>query len=939
MRQLNHWFFLITVGVLFYSVNDIWAVSGTKGVPLGGIGTGYVKFDAATGDFATSSRVPPPGGDMVSEFDSKASISSGFHFFVGSQSVKKAKTNKEDAKLPLYTADFGNKNNVSFSLKAFGPVIPALDDPVNYKLAVSPMALFEVTAKNIGSEAIDVAVALEFANKSTGTNGLLGGKGDGELDPEAGNKGIFFRDDNFNDNTGNPNNRGNAYLLVGCSNENSSYSAGSMGNFLTTGVLANNNGNCVAAKCNVGAGDSVNFRFIISWWRTLISGKARYKTSPEKDEDNYYYHNYYNNSKEVALFGMENFDRVRNGIVSMVNRVMASNFPEWYKDRLLNNCYPLIQNSLWTKDGRAAYWEGEYPIIGTIDQAQHASIWYIHNWPHNQWLEMQYWIRNMWRNPNIWSKDVLGQIHHDFNAAPQGSFDIDPQYPGTARFIAPWDDYDRQDYFWDRDATDWSDLNAMLLFKAYELMVVTGCVDSISKWYPKLLLTAERLIKMSQEAGSSIPITSSSSYDSDHTFQFSEYSSGTAVVAYKVMEEIASILGDEATASKYREMYLKGKKEYRDKFFTPEFGTQGGLGRLWQEGNVGGYCWSNYFCLEPSMDSAFITTGCNNIWNKYMSESDIKRKLGGWHLYTYDHFGGALTAIKKPDSALYMHKLNYDLYYKNLPQLVFWQTLFTSNAESKYSSYMTAPNVWRSYFQFMGYLLDKATNRLWIRPSLPSEMNKKIINAALPNPSGWGTLNYDENVSALNDSTSMVQSIKISYDSPVIVKEVVLKNNTNSSAPFVFMTVGGSAVDVTTTTEDWGIEKNLRVRIAAPVSIGPDGAEIKVYTRYSPDLVLKDQLKSIKTPISILTSSLKRNSKIVYFIDHKGEVTMELLHPNGSKAGTIMKEYIPKAGMHSFVWKGNTVEGKTIKATNVYILRLKTPTRTVSRVVYCNFNK
>ncbi|MBN1600684.1 MAG: hypothetical protein JW915_03700 [Chitinispirillaceae bacterium] len=906
-----------TGAILSVFATNLFAVPGTRGTPLGGMGTGYIKFDAKTGDFATSSRIPPSGSDMASEYPVRMSTSSGFHFFAGGTSVKKAKTDKEDAKLPLYSAEFGKTNNVNFSMKAFGPTVPGDKDPI-CRTASSPIAFFEFTVTNEGSSATDVAIALEFANKSTGISGLLGGKESGV--PDADNRAVSFGDAKFNDVTSYPDNTGNAYLMTGSSKEGSVYSAGAMGDFLTTGVLSNSDGNCVAAKCNLAAGETVRLKFVISWWRTFISGSDRYSNG-KNDEDNYYYHNFYSNSKEAANYGMEKFDEIREGINSLVNRVMISNFPYWYKDRLLNNNYPLIHNSVWTKDGRAAYWEGLYGILGTIDQGQHAAIWYTHNWPHNQWKEAEYWLRNQFQYPNMYSSEkIVGQIHHDFNISPQQAF-----IPADSRFMSPWDHFDRQDYFWDRDATDWSDLNAMLIFKFYELVTVTGHVDSLQKFFPKLLLTANRLVTQAEEANSSIPLKSTSSYDSDHTFAFAEYACGTAIVAYKAMEEMAKLVGDEATATKFHDQFERGKKEYKEKFFNDNFGTVGGQARLWQEANVAAYAWANYFCFEPIMEKAFIEIGCKNAREIYSTQSDPRKKLGEWHLYTYDHLGGALTAINQPDEALAIHKLDHKLYYDEIPHVVFWQTLFNNMIGGDvYSSYMTAPNVWRSYFQFMGYMLDKANGRLWIRPKLPSEMNKKIINAALPNPTGWGTLNYDE-------SNASEVKVLINYETPVTVKEIILSNPSNTQDPKVSLRNDGQALEgFTVSLDDWGLEKNIRIKLKDPIQIGPKGLQINDNTS------VKYGLKKAGRSLSIASSSIRPGKQISFTTDKKGEVTIELYSLSGAKIGTLMKQ-IRAEGSHSFVWDGKTREGKNI-GTVMGMLRLKTSGGTVCKVVNAGIN-
>jgi uncharacterized protein (DUF608 family) len=108
--------------IALFSMSSLWALSKTKGTPLGGLGTGYVIYDAVTGDFATSGKVPPPGSDGVSEFSNKKSTSSGLHFYVaGTEGKKKATTTEEDAKCPLYTAAFPAVGSVKFTLHAHGP--------------------------------------------------------------------------------------------------------------------------------------------------------------------------------------------------------------------------------------------------------------------------------------------------------------------------------------------------------------------------------------------------------------------------------------------------------------------------------------------------------------------------------------------------------------------------------------------------------------------------------------------------------------------------------------------------------------------------------------------------------------------------------------------------------------------------------------------------
>ncbi len=357
--------------------SSLWALASTNGTPLGGFGTGYVVYNARTGNFAAVAKVMPAASLGSNEFNSYQSSSCGFHFYANGASKQKATSTTEDAKCPLYTADFGSTGGVNFKLTAFGPFIPG-GNSLNDQLSHSPLACFDITATNSGAAAVTAAVALEFSNQTSGGTNLLGGANTGTSD---GNNAITWAGDTAN---------GNAYMIVNCDNSSATYSAGTMGSFLTAGTLTAGSGNLVSAKCTIPAGGTAHFKFIMAWWlRWINPGGTK---SPGGAED-HWYHNFYPASKDAAAFGMSHFDQIETGASSIVDRVLACNFPAWWKERLLDNLYPMVHNSVAAKDGRTGFWEGAYPIIGTLDQGEHASLWYAFNWPQNQWHELQFWAR------------------------------------------------------------------------------------------------------------------------------------------------------------------------------------------------------------------------------------------------------------------------------------------------------------------------------------------------------------------------------------------------------------------------------------------------------------------------------------------------------------------------------------------------------------------
>ncbi len=888
---------LVLIVVLTFSP-DLWALSGTKGTPLGGMGTGYVVFNGATGDFAASGKNPPAGADQYAsnkdEFGTGKSSSSGFHFFANNASEPKAKAATaadEDAKCPLYTVNFGETGKVKFTLNAFGPYLPG-DNPDNFKLATSPMAFFEITAVNNNTAAVDVAAALEFSN---GT--LLGGAASGTV--ETGNQAISFAGTSDN-----------AYLTVDCDGTSPTYSAGAIGTFATAGTLANAAGNLVAAKCNVAAAGTVHFKFILSWYRGYGS-------------ENYWYNNNYANSKEVAAFGKLKFDAVRNGVTSFVARTLASNFPDWYKDRLLNNTYPMIHNSQCAKDGRIAFWEGKYGIIGTIDQGEHASLFYTFNWPEVQWHELQYWKRSAHKTP-------AGQIHHDVNTG------IEKFAAGSdsKRFMCSWDDSERDDYWWFKNTTTWADLNMMFIFKAYELMLATGNVDSMKAYLPAIKTTAQRIVSQCA-SGSALPLECHSTYDEStdggKTFNTSpEYNGGVVLPAYLAVAEIAKFCGDDATAATYRQKFEAGRTEYKTKFANA---ATYATGKDCSEGDVAGYSWANYLGFEPVMDSGFIMGATKKLMAYYQNRTEsgvdaLRAKLGKWGFYTCDHWGGAEIATGNADNAMKIHDWDWQYYYKGAPAMVFWQNLRKESEErAKYASYMTGPTVWRSYFQMMGYLIDNANNRLFIKPNLPTVMNKKITKALLLNPKCLGTLDYDETVSG-----DRVQTIHVAYDAPVTIKELVLKNNTTVAQPGVSIKQNNVSAAATAAVEGTGLGKIIRVKMTAPIQIGPEGIDIAVYNGAVPIGKGIGCSYTRQFALSFASSRISAASPVRYCVDVAGPVSMELIGVNGAKVGVIMNKSIA-SGNHVFQWNGATLDGRLV-AAGMTLLRITSKGGSLTKPVF-----
>jgi hypothetical protein len=245
-------------------------------------------YNPKNSTIAASTKITP-AASVGNEFSNYQSSSAGLSFFVQgatTSSKLKATTTNENSLIPIYAATFPAVGGVTFADTSFGPFISgtAWD-----QLAHSPLAFFDVEATNTNNGAVTVAVALEFANQTSGGTNLLGGTNYGASD---GQNAITWGGDA---------NVGYAYMMAGCDNAAATYSSGALGTFATNGTLASGAGNLVAGKCVIPAGGKARFRFVMSWWnRWILTPADANKPGPQ----DYWYHNYYANAKECAVYGI-----------------------------------------------------------------------------------------------------------------------------------------------------------------------------------------------------------------------------------------------------------------------------------------------------------------------------------------------------------------------------------------------------------------------------------------------------------------------------------------------------------------------------------------------------------------------------------------------------------------------------------------------------------
>jgi uncharacterized protein (DUF608 family) len=540
--------FLLSAAACFYG-QAFAAVDGTMGTPLGGIGTGAIRFCAHSGEFYSVETTPC----AMKDFQNLVGATFQLYTNRGAAQVKTPLTAlvtngraADDAFYPVDTAFMGVTDNVEVSLLAFSPIC---FDSVT--LMCLPYAFFEFKVTNTAASAVDVAVAFQITTSSVPV--WVAGKGMESTEAGALNRAVY----------------------AASNTDGAVISAGSDNGFSTSGQCNNtpsDNQNKVAVKIPLAARSSGTIRFVYAWYNGASSAysvndpwsgaPATYTIGP----DRLYYANLVADAGSAADIGLAQFDRLRANALQIATRMRGSNIPEWIKDQTLNSLCNLTSNSIYTKDGRHCYTEGQWNTNGTMDQMWHAREIMIMTVPSLAWKELEWWARTQKTDT------AAGQIHHDMGA--------------PAEKLWGWEtDANHAEYTYQPNCNPWVDLNIGFIISVYEAYIATGDKAKLDFLWPYVKKAGRRIFDQLKSYGNTqFPYsfeTSLNTYDQPG-FDLNPYNSGLSSVAYKIMTELAAVYGDAALKTNYQNAFDTSKISFEKRYLSNNFpqGTAAQAGRF-----------------------------------------------------------------------------------------------------------------------------------------------------------------------------------------------------------------------------------------------------------------------------------------------------------------------------------------------------------------------
>jgi len=677
---------------LVYSISLIAKTDGTTGLPLGGIGTGAIKYAASSGTFAANFRTPTRDGDYdpLSETHFQIFIQRGDSILTNDllEAYQTGGRVDDDAIFPLHRVNFGEMNDVSVEMTAYMPYYPD-----SIPMMLHPCAMFEFEVENLESDSVTVALAFKIETPVV---------------PAA------IPDTGFTANDASL-----ELCLIGYSPESTGVlSYGNDNGFFTDGLCDNNlsgNTNRLALRVSLASSETKIVRFVLSWYQ------------PDEKE-HYRYTNYWENAKEAGISALANFDAFKDIDEELVNRMRNSNLPEWLVDQTLNSLANLVNNSVYFQDGRYCHTEGMWHPEGTMDQMWHARQIYTMINPELAWRELEWWARTQHVDNHT------GQIHHDF---------------GTYFNYVGWDDTEHEDY---RPIYEWVDLNCGFIISVYEAFIATEDINELTYfWDPYVKRAGQRILNQVDEYGSAeYPYTfanSLSTYDAGGNSQ--AYNTGLSVVAYQIMIHLAEIMSEPDVRNLYQAALDSVITNFESRWLDNTYPAGN-----YCESVLGGPWIANFLKMGPFWQKEKLNVLYNTIINYYdpLNRGIGSSSYSEWQPYLVGHLGGYSLQTSKDNMWWALQKDMYDRNYLNR-NLVFNQQLgipgevssptWIATSASGDDQYISIPVLWRNYYNITGYHYNNYSGELWLEPMLFDSLSHRLEDVLVITPAGYATINYE----------------------------------------------------------------------------------------------------------------------------------------------------------------------------------------------------
>lgn len=253
------------------------------------------------------------------------------------------------------------------------------------------------------------------------------------------------------------------------------------------------------------------------------------------------YEAWWRTALDVAGFSVDKQAELYEKTRDWVRRLESLKIDAWLKDALLNNLYPLVSGSLWTKKGRFGFFEASQacPLLGTLDVHFYGSLPLAYLFPA---LETRYMIQF------AEVQRAQGYVPHDLG---RGRSDL-PSNSTNGLF--------------------WKDLNAKFILLCYRDFLLTKDETFLKKVYP-FVKKAFYWLASTDKNKDFLP----DHEGADQTFDLwafygaSAYAGGLFLASLLALEKIAGLLQDEPMQKEARQWFKKAQTSFEEKLWHKKY--------------------------------------------------------------------------------------------------------------------------------------------------------------------------------------------------------------------------------------------------------------------------------------------------------------------------------------------------------------------------------
>jgi non-lysosomal glucosylceramidase len=360
--------------------------------------------------------------------------------------------------------------------------------------------------------------------------------------------------------------------------------------FAADGRLSNSNKSWVSSGEHLSGAIAVRFTLkpgekrvipmVIAWDLPIVtfgSGRKWYR----------HYTNFYGtsgtNSWEIARDGLLNASQWSDQIDAwQAPYINDESKPLWYRGMLFNEMYILADGgSFWGhqvgSDTKTADTFGflecfDYAFYATLDVRFYGSMPLVKFWPDidkqvlrqfSDTVSQDLTDKYLWQ----WKSQQTGALNFRIRKA-KGAVPHDLGVPQEDPFAQV------NSFSW-QNTNDWKDLNSKFVLMIYRDYVFTGKKDTefLRYTWPSVQEALQHL-QQYDRTGDGIPQNDDypdQTYDVWIVHGESAYCGGLWLAALRAAEEIAQVLGDTNSATKYHTMFLKGQDTYVKKLWNGEY--------------------------------------------------------------------------------------------------------------------------------------------------------------------------------------------------------------------------------------------------------------------------------------------------------------------------------------------------------------------------------